>query len=200
MSTWAARLDNPISARLRDPATTGFLGILLGAFAAFLAIPPIEARTVTWPILVGIVAAAARDLDGHPRPPPARLGRSGGRHARDRPRHPRHPLEHLEPRLHVRRDARGADARLRDAARLRGDRRHLLRAERRREHRPRGDDADGRLLGRLRRRQGRQLGRRAPRRHGCRRPAGARLRLLRDPSASRPDRGRDGESTSSPSG
>src|SRR5581483_2120807 len=57
MSTWAARLENPLSARLRDPATTGFLGIFLGAFAAFLAIPPIEARTVTWPILVGIVAA-----------------------------------------------------------------------------------------------------------------------------------------------
>jgi general nucleoside transport system permease protein len=58
VSTWAARLENPLSARLRDPATTGSLGILLGAFAAFLAIPPIEARTVTWPILVGIVAAS----------------------------------------------------------------------------------------------------------------------------------------------
>jgi ABC-type uncharacterized transport system permease subunit len=57
VSTWAARLENPISARLRDPSTTGVLGIVLGAFAAFLAIPPIEARTVTWPILVGIVAA-----------------------------------------------------------------------------------------------------------------------------------------------
>ena len=58
MSTWAARLENPLSARLRDPAATGYLGILLGAFAAFLAIPPIEARTISWPILVGIVAAA----------------------------------------------------------------------------------------------------------------------------------------------
>ena len=57
MITWAARLDNPISARLRDPAASGFLGIVLGVLAAFLAIPPIEARTVTWPILVGIVAA-----------------------------------------------------------------------------------------------------------------------------------------------
>ena len=57
MSTsWTARLDNPLSARLRDAAITGYLGILLGAFAAFLAIPPIEARTITWPILVGIVA------------------------------------------------------------------------------------------------------------------------------------------------
>ena len=57
MSTsWTARLDNPLSARLRDAAITGYLGIFLGAFAAFLAIPPIEARTITWPILVGIVA------------------------------------------------------------------------------------------------------------------------------------------------
>ena len=58
MSTWAARLDNPLSARLRDAGVTGYLGIFLGAFAAFLAIPPIEARTATWPILVGLVAAA----------------------------------------------------------------------------------------------------------------------------------------------
>jgi len=56
MSTWTARLDNPLSARLRDAAVTGYLGILLGAFAAFLAIPPLEARTITWPILFGIVA------------------------------------------------------------------------------------------------------------------------------------------------
>jgi simple sugar transport system permease protein len=56
VSTWAGRLENPVSARLRDPATTGYLGIFLGAFAAFLAIPPIEARAITWPILVGIVA------------------------------------------------------------------------------------------------------------------------------------------------
>jgi simple sugar transport system permease protein len=56
MTTWAARLENPISARLRDPATTGWVGIFLGALAALLAIPPIEARTITWPIVVGIVA------------------------------------------------------------------------------------------------------------------------------------------------
>jgi uncharacterized membrane protein (DUF485 family) len=56
MTTWAARLDNPLSATLRDAAITGYLGIFLGAFAAFLAIPPIESRTITWTILVGIVA------------------------------------------------------------------------------------------------------------------------------------------------
>jgi ABC-type uncharacterized transport system permease subunit len=57
MSTWAARLDNPISSRLRDPAATGYAGIFLGAFAAFLAIPPIEARAIYWSIFVGLLAA-----------------------------------------------------------------------------------------------------------------------------------------------
>jgi ABC-type uncharacterized transport system permease subunit len=57
MSEWVGRLDNPVSARLRSPATSGAAGIVMGAFAAFLAIPPIEARTVTWPIVVGIAAA-----------------------------------------------------------------------------------------------------------------------------------------------
>jgi ABC-type uncharacterized transport system permease subunit len=57
MSTWVARFDIPMGARLRGPRLTGTAGIVLGAFAAFLTIPPIEARTVTWPIFVGIVAA-----------------------------------------------------------------------------------------------------------------------------------------------
>jgi ABC-type uncharacterized transport system permease subunit len=57
MSTWTERLENPVSARLRDPSVSGYLGILLGVLAAFLAIPPIEARTVTWPVVVGVVAA-----------------------------------------------------------------------------------------------------------------------------------------------
>lgn len=56
MNTWTTRLDNPLSTSLRDAKITGYLGILLGVFAAFLCIPPIEARTITWPILVGIVA------------------------------------------------------------------------------------------------------------------------------------------------
>jgi simple sugar transport system permease protein len=56
-TAWTNRLENPVSARLRDAAFTGYLGIFLGVFAAFLAIPPIEARTATWPLVVGIVAA-----------------------------------------------------------------------------------------------------------------------------------------------
>ena len=57
MTTSAARLDSPIGARLRDPATPGYVGVFLGAFAAFLAIPPLEARAVYWSIFVGLLAA-----------------------------------------------------------------------------------------------------------------------------------------------
>jgi general nucleoside transport system permease protein len=57
MSTWAARLENPISNWLRDPAATGYAGIFAGAFAAFLAIPPLQARAVYWSIFVGLIAA-----------------------------------------------------------------------------------------------------------------------------------------------
>jgi len=56
VSSWTARLDNPVSAQLRDPAVSGYAGIVLGVLAAFLAIPPIESRTITWPILVGVIA------------------------------------------------------------------------------------------------------------------------------------------------
>jgi ABC-type uncharacterized transport system permease subunit len=47
---------NPVSSWLRDPGATGYTGLALGAFAAFLGIPPFEARTPTWPLVVGIVA------------------------------------------------------------------------------------------------------------------------------------------------
>jgi general nucleoside transport system permease protein len=58
MTAWGQRLENPVSDRLRDPATIGYVAIAFGAFAAFLAIPPIEARSPTWPLAVGIVAIA----------------------------------------------------------------------------------------------------------------------------------------------
>ena len=89
----------------------------------------------------------------------------------------RHALGYLATRSSVEQPRSGRrlvgalrrDAALRDAARLRRDRRDLLRAERRREHRPRGDDADGRLLRHLGRRQVELVGARAARRR--RRPA-----------------------------
>ena len=52
------RLDGWFWEYLRRPRTYGVAGIVLGAFAAFLAVPPIMARTVLWPVLVGIVAVA----------------------------------------------------------------------------------------------------------------------------------------------
>jgi general nucleoside transport system permease protein len=54
--SWSERLENPVSARLRDPATSGYAALVLGVLAAFLGIPPVEARTVTWQIVVGVVA------------------------------------------------------------------------------------------------------------------------------------------------
>jgi len=58
MTAWGQRLENPVSDQLRNPTTTGYVGLALGAFAAIIAIPPIEARSPTWPIAVGIVAIA----------------------------------------------------------------------------------------------------------------------------------------------
>ena len=56
MTTWSERLENPVSARLRDPSFSGYVALLLAALAAFLTIPPIQARTIIWPVLVGVVA------------------------------------------------------------------------------------------------------------------------------------------------
>ena len=88
--------------------------------------------------------------------------------------------------------ARG-DAPVRDAARLRGDRRDLLRARRGREHRPRGDDARRRVLRHLGGGEGRALDGRPARRDGGRRLPRRDPRVLLDPPARRPDRRRDGD-------
>jgi ABC-type uncharacterized transport system permease subunit len=56
MTASTVRFDNPVSSWLRNPAATGYTGLALGVLAAFLGIPPIQTRTVTWPILVGVVA------------------------------------------------------------------------------------------------------------------------------------------------
>jgi ABC-type uncharacterized transport system permease subunit len=45
-------------AKLTQPRSIGILGILLGALAFWLALPPLAARTVFLPVLVGILAAA----------------------------------------------------------------------------------------------------------------------------------------------
>jgi simple sugar transport system permease protein len=45
--------------RLAEPKFIGAFGIGLGVLAVWLALPPVAARTVLWPILVGILAVAA---------------------------------------------------------------------------------------------------------------------------------------------
>ena len=98
MTGWTARLDNPVSARLRDPAATGYSGIGLGVFAAFLGDPADRgARGSTWSILIGIVAVMLgiwTVTRGR-----VRLGwrRRRRRAARHRARRPRDALEHREP-------------------------------------------------------------------------------------------------------
>src|SRR5205823_3626340 len=78
-------------------------------------------------------------------PPPAGLGCGGGRSPRDRAWHRRYAVGDRKSRGSVRRDADRADLGPRHAAPVRGHGRHFLRAERRGEHRSRGDDADGSL-------------------------------------------------------
>ena len=104
MSTWTSRLDNPVSARLRDASTTGYVGILLAAFAAFLAIPPVEARTIALARRRRHRRRPVRHLDRDSRPAPPRLRRSRRRAARNRARHPRHALGNLQPRRRLRCD------------------------------------------------------------------------------------------------
>ena len=58
MTAWGATADNVVANRLRDARVPGIIGIALGAFAALLTIPPIEVRTITWSLLVGIVGAS----------------------------------------------------------------------------------------------------------------------------------------------
>ena len=47
------------SLRLAEPKSIGVLGIGLGVLAVWLALPPVAARTLLWPIFVGILAVAA---------------------------------------------------------------------------------------------------------------------------------------------
>ena len=90
---------------------------------------------------------------------PARVGRRRRRRHRHRARAARDPLVDGEPRLVVSWGSLVAVTLIwATPLDVRGDRRHVLRAERRREHRARGDDARGCLLRRPRRGQVRLVG------------------------------------------
>jgi simple sugar transport system permease protein len=55
-TAWAAGPNSAVGRRYA--AVMGYIGIGFGVFAAFLAIPPIEARSQLWPVAVGIPAVA----------------------------------------------------------------------------------------------------------------------------------------------
>ena len=143
----------------RDAAVVGYSGIVLGVARVLVAIPPIEAALVRLAAPPRVPRGAARGLDASAAGE-RRLGfgavAAGLIGIGARPAATRSSTGNLDQVFT--RGADRVDARLRDAARLRRDRRDVLRAQRRREHRPRGHDADGRVLGDLGRGQGRVAG------------------------------------------
>ena len=59
MSVRAEQLQREVWTRASAPRTIGFIGIALGFFALWLALPPFVVRTAPAPVAVGILAAAA---------------------------------------------------------------------------------------------------------------------------------------------
>jgi general nucleoside transport system permease protein len=57
VSTYAATVERMLRSRFLEPRSIGALGIVLGILAFWLAAPPIEGRSLTWPLVVGILAA-----------------------------------------------------------------------------------------------------------------------------------------------
>ena len=147
MSVAAASQDRSWLRRLAETKSIAWYGIGLGVLAFWLALPPWDVRFEGGPIAVGIAGLAAGIWAVSRGRAAARL--VGGR-GRDRaaPR-PHSGLQTKDTRLARRGRERGPlrrDDPLRHAARVRRDGRHLLRALRRRQRRPRGDDALRRLL------------------------------------------------------
>ena len=159
-------------ARARTAASrhvVAWVGVVLGLLGAWVALPPISARSSGVDLVLCLVAIALGIGVVDPR-------RAAARRLRDRRGRARVRARATSPRFE-RRQARGRlrlvgalrrDAALRDAAHLRRGRRDVLRAHRRREHRPRGDDADGRVLRHPRRGQARLVVARPPRRRSSR--------------------------------
>ena len=176
----------------RDRA--GCSGVVAGPAAAAVAAAP-RADPARHP------RGRLRHLGREPGRAAGRVGRGRGRARRRRRRRPGDALERRQPRLRLRVGSpAGRHASLRDAAHVRRPRGPLLGAERRRQHRARGDDADRRVLRHLGRRRHRLVGARSRRRDG-RRCACSVSCTRSSRSTSAPTRSSVGRrSTSSPSG
>ncbi len=55
MSSYVGNVDR-VRSRVFDPSSVGTLGVLLGILAFVLTIPPVTTRSITWSLLVGIIA------------------------------------------------------------------------------------------------------------------------------------------------
>ena len=134
-------------------------GIVLGAIAWVITIPPIEVRGMVPSIVLAVLAVLRRRVVDRRRRAQARIRGDRRRPVRGRRRCRIGELGDRDARVRVHLvGARRGDAPLRDAAAVRGARRRDLRAQRRDQHRPRRHDADGLLLGHLRRRPAGLLG------------------------------------------
>ena len=167
----------------------GWAGVVLGFLAFFVALPPLTIRSPVPTVILALAAAAAGvwALRGGERRlatgalAAAVVGLAGGIAATQSGR--RQPRARGRVVGAVRRHAP-----LRDAAALRCARRAVLGAQRGHQHRPRGHDADGRVLGHLGCRGERLMGGRTPHRHGLGRAAGAHPCPLLGQPARRSDR------------
>ena len=176
------RLADAGSCRLGSASRSAFL-------AFFVAIPPLTIRSPVPTIILGVAALAAAACGDPGRGEAARLGCCRGGRRGHRGRYRCDQVRCRQPRARGRLvGAVRGDAALRDAAAVRRARRPAVRAQRRHQHRPRGHDADGRLLGRLGGRGHRLLAARPAHRHGVGRAAGAHPRAVLDLAARGPDR------------
>jgi general nucleoside transport system permease protein len=58
MSIYVGHYEGNLLDRVGGARTIGKLGIVLGVVACFLALPPLQTRTLVWPLLVALVAVA----------------------------------------------------------------------------------------------------------------------------------------------
>ena len=178
-----------------SPRYLAWAGVALGCARVLPHASAVTARSPVVPLVVG-GARRRRRRDRSARGRRRRLATRGDRrHAasRDPARLARDALERRVARPGLRLvGADRRDAARGDAAHVRGARRDHLRAERRREHRPRGDAADGRVLRLPRRRQARARGgggssaasSRAPRSRSCTRSSRSTCARTRSSAAS----------------
>jgi ABC-type uncharacterized transport system permease subunit len=57
LSSYAATVERVLRSRILEPRAIGALGIVLGILAFWLAAPPVTQRSLTWPLVVAILAA-----------------------------------------------------------------------------------------------------------------------------------------------